>query len=110
MSTPIEYQTIKDEAGNPAFVIIPYAEFLRLRERAEHLVPQEVVEHVVMEEMTPIRAWREHLGLTQAEVASRMDISQSAFAQMEASSAKVRKSTLRKIAGALGIHVEQLDF
>lgn len=75
-----------------------------------HLVPQEVVERVVMEEMTPIRAWREHLGLTQGEVASRMAISQSAFAQMEASSAKVRKSTLRKIAGALGIHVEQLDF
>jgi transcriptional regulator with XRE-family HTH domain len=60
-----------------------------------------------MEEMTPIRAWRGHLGLTQAEVASRMDISQSAFAQMEASNTKV---TLRKIAGILELHIEQLDF
>lgn len=110
MSASIEYQTIKDEAGNPAFVVIPYTEFLRLCERAEHLVPQEVVELVVMEEMSPTRAWREHLGLTQAEAASRMDISQPAFAQMEAPSAKMRKSTLRKIAEALGIHVEQLDF
>lgn len=42
MSIPIEYQTIKDEAGNPAFVVIPHAEFLRLREQVEHLVPQEV--------------------------------------------------------------------
>jgi hypothetical protein len=32
MSTPIEYQTIKDQSGNPAFVVIPYTEFLRLRE------------------------------------------------------------------------------
>lgn len=63
-----------------------------------------------MEEMTPIRAWRERLGITQAEAASHMAISQSAFAQMEGSSAKVRKSTLRKIAGALGLHVEKLDF
>jgi predicted transcriptional regulator len=110
MNTPIEYQTIKDEAGNPAFVVIPYAEFLRLREQAEQLVPHEVVELVIMEKMTPIRAWREYLGLTQTEAASRMAISQSAFAQMEAPEAKVRKSTLRKIAGAFGIHVEQLDF
>ncbi|MFA6901614.1 MAG: helix-turn-helix transcriptional regulator [Gallionellaceae bacterium] len=57
--------------------------------------------------MTPIRAWREHLGLTQTEVARCLGISQSAYAQQEAKEA-VRKVTRGKIAQALGIAPEQL--
>ncbi len=53
-------------------------------------------------------AWREYLGLTQAEVATRLGISQSAHAQQE-SSEKLRKSTREKIAAALGITDTQLD-
>ena len=30
-----------------------------------------------------VRAWREHLGLTQGEVSSRMGMSQSAYSQQE---------------------------
>jgi len=56
----------------------------------------------------PARAWREHLGLTQAEVAERLGISQSAYAQQE-SSARLRKSSREKIAAALGITPAQLD-
>ena len=53
------------------------------------------------------RAWREYLGLTQDEVATKMGITQSALAQIEASS-KPRKATRQKLALALGINVEQL--
>jgi transcriptional regulator with XRE-family HTH domain len=35
----------------------------------------------IVDGATPIRAWREHLNLTQEEVAKRMGISQPAFAQ-----------------------------
>jgi DNA-binding XRE family transcriptional regulator len=55
----------------------------------------------------PIRAWREHLGLTQTEVARRLGISQSAYAQQEAKE-PVRKATREKIAQALGIAPAQL--
>ena len=57
--------------------------------------------------MTPVRAWREHLGLMQAIVAHRLRTSQSAYAQQEAKET-VRKSTREKIARALKIDPEQL--
>ena len=56
-----------------------------------------------------MRAWREHLGLTQAEVAARANMTQGAYAQME-NSAKPRRASLKKIAKAMGLTVEQLDF
>lgn len=106
----LSYQTIKDASGAIQYVVVPYADFLRLSSRVETAVPNEVVERVIMDKLTPIRAWREHLGLTQSEVAARMEISQAAFAQIEAPEARPRKSTLRRVAQALGIQLEQLDF
>ncbi len=73
----------------------------------EKKIPHEVVEMVVDGD-SPIRAWRKYLHMTQAEAAEKMQISQSAFAQME----KVRKSqktTLRNVAKAFGLAFEQLD-
>ena len=69
-----------------------------------------MVERVIITKLTPIRAWCEHLGLTQTEVAARMEISQAAFAQLEVPEARPRQSTLRRVAQALGIQLEQLDF
>lgn len=106
----MSYQTIKDASGAIQYVVVPYADFLRLSSRAETAVPNEVVERVIMGKVTPIRAWREHLGLTQSEVAARMEISQAALAQIESPEAHPRKSTLRRVAQALGIQLEQLDF
>jgi len=62
---------------------------------------------VINQNMTPIRAWREHLGLLQAIVAQRLGISQSAYAQQEAKDT-ARKSTREKIARAFQIDPEQL--
>lgn len=119
MNTPIEqkpiepqiaYQTIKDANGAIQYVVVPYADFLRLESKQEAWVPNEVVERVILGKLTPIRAWREHLNLTQTEVAARLEISQAAFAQLEAPAARPRKSTLRRVAEALGLQLEQLDF
>ena len=52
-------------------------------------------------------AWREYFSLTQAEVASRMAVAQSACAQMERVK-QPRKATLEKVAAAMGIEVQQL--
>jgi predicted transcriptional regulator len=71
------------------------------------VIPHEVVSQIV-DGATPIRAWREHLNLTQEEVAKRMGISQPAFAQQE-TVAKPRKATREKIAAAFGITSEQLE-
>jgi predicted transcriptional regulator len=55
-----------------------------------------------------IKAWREHLGLTQDELANRSGIKQPALARMEKPDANPRKSTLKKIADAMKITAEQL--
>ncbi len=72
-----------------------------------HLIPHEVVSRIV-DGALPIRAWREHLNLTQDEVAKRMGISQPVFAQQE-TVAKPRKATREKIAAAFGINADQLE-
>jgi len=109
MNKPIEFQTILGADGQPAFVVVPYAEFLARYQRDNDLVPHEVVTAAFDDGMTPAKAWRTHLGLTQAEVSERMGISQSAYAQLEVSD-KLRKSSRERIAAALGISAGQLDF
>lgn len=73
------------------------------------LVPDAVVKLAFDDGMSPAKAWRTHLELTQGDVAALMGISQSAYAQLE-SSPKLRKSSRERIAAALGIASAQLDF
>ncbi|MDM0037166.1 helix-turn-helix transcriptional regulator [Variovorax sp. J22P271] len=49
------------------------------------------------------------LGLTRDEVAKRMGVTQSAYAQLE-TSARLRKGSRENIANALGNSSSQLDF
>ena len=61
----------------------------------------------MLDETSPIQAWREYLNLRQAEVAEKMGIPQAAYSQMEAAK-KNRKATLQKIAEAMNIDYLQL--
>lgn len=106
MNAPTEIQIINDAEGNPAFVVIPYSQYVAQKIEPD-LIPHEVVLRII-DGATPIRAWREHLNLTQDEVAKRMGISQPAFAQQE-TVAKPRKATREKIAAAFGINADQLE-
>ena len=110
MNAPTNFQTIFDSQGKPAFVVVPYEEFRRMNGGyTPGTIPNEVVNAAFDGDCSPSKAWREHLRLTQAEVAKRMGISQSAFAQMELSK-RPRKATLEKIAAAMGLTFEQLDW
>lgn len=97
--------------GLPVAVVLPYDEYLRLtaKDESEVIIPHEVVRLTVKKNYSLIRAWREYLKFTQAQVAERMGISQSAYAQMEKPDANLRPSTLLKIATALNLQWEQLD-
>ena len=109
MNAPTNVQIISGPDGKPAFAVIPYAEFVECRKKSgDPYIPHEVVSMMVDKDWTITRAWREHLGLSQEQVAERMGISQSAYSQQE-SSTKNRAATRRKIAGALGIQPEQLE-
>jgi len=107
MNAPTNVQILTDAKGEPAFAVIPYSEYLGMAGQRAPTIPNAVVNKIINKDMTPIRAWREHLGLTQTEVARRLGVSQSAYAQQEAKE-PVRKSTRERIARALGIVPEQL--
>ncbi len=109
MNVHTNIQIIHDHNGTPVFVVLPYADWLASRDREENLVPNEVVNLAFDHDWSPMRAWREHLGLTQAELAARAGMSQGAYAQME-NGTKPRRASLNKIAKAMGLTADQLDF
>lgn len=106
MNVPINIQVINGPDGKPAYVVIPYEEYRK--SLTGGTIPHEVVSATV-DGATPVRAWREYLRLTQAEVAQRLGIAQSSYAKQESSDA-LRRTSMEKIASALGIALEQLDF
>ena len=74
----------------------------------EVFLPLEVSKIANLEDKSLVRAWREHLALTQAQVAARMEVSRAAYAQMESKTTRLRVATLKKIAAALGVEWEQV--
>ncbi|MFQ5900971.1 MAG: helix-turn-helix domain-containing protein [Thermodesulfobacteriota bacterium] len=108
--TKIKPQIIEQD-GLPAFAVIPYDKFLKLIEdqkEEEVWIPHEVVRTHVLHNVPLIRSWREHLGLTQEDVAEKAGMSQPAYAKLEKPEANLRTATLKKIAKAMGVSVEQL--
>ena len=103
---------IKDTAGNPAFAVVPFADWQAIilgKEKHDALIPSEVVNYAMDNDVSALAAWRHYLSLTQVDVAKRMNISQPAYAQLEAKTS-LRKSTREKAAKVLGILQEQLDW
>ena len=110
MNARTEFQIIVGADGRPAFVVVPYDEFRRMRGGfTKGTVPDEVVNLSYERGVSPMAAWREHFSLTQAEVAARIGVAQAAYAQMERAK-QPRKSTLEKVAAAMGIEVAQLQW
>ncbi|MDL2207766.1 helix-turn-helix transcriptional regulator [Desulfovibrio sp. OttesenSCG-928-F20] len=131
MKTHTNHQIVTHN-GIPIAAVVPYAEYLTLFDSQpndaaeqehiptdaeiemarndEYTIPHEVMGLIIKKKMTPIRAWREHLGLTQEEIATRMEIKQSTYARMESGKVSPRTATLKKIATAMAIHYSQLDW
>ena len=110
MNVPIDHQVIKKN-GKPVFAVIPYDEYLELLKEKpdeEVLLPHEVVRMHGLEDKSLVRAWREYKGMTQQAVADRMGISQASYAAMEKPDANLRYATMKKLARALEVEIEQI--
>ena len=109
MNIPTNHQIIEHN-GAPVAVVIPYDEYVKafMGNDDDVAIPDAIARRILLENVSLIRAWREHFGLTQAEVAKRMDISQPSYQQLEDKTTKPRPATLQRLADALQIDPEQL--
>lgn len=113
MNAPTDFQVIEQD-GKPVFAVVPWDRFQEMAEAwqavqaREQGIPQEVVERHVLDGVPLVVAWREHLGMTQAEVARRAGMKQSAVARIERGDSRPRHATLRRLASAMGLHPGQL--
>jgi len=112
MSARIDYRI--DEQEGRRVAVLPLEQFTALVERAGETdalaIPHEVVSRHLVDGVSLIRAWREYLGLTQAELAECIGVTQGRVAQWESPEARLRHSTSKRIAAAMGLHVAQLNF
>jgi prevent-host-death family protein len=107
---------IISENNRPVFAVIPFAEFekiqrkLAIAEKKDERIsfPLEVAEMNTLKGYSLIKAWRIYKNKTQKELAAALGITQSAFSQIEKNETN-QTETLRKVAGVLGVHVEQLS-
>ncbi|MBI4827488.1 MAG: helix-turn-helix transcriptional regulator [Nitrospinae bacterium] len=107
MKEPIEYQVIKGTDGAPEYAVVLYDDFMALMgDKAR--IPHAVARRTIIDGVGLVRAWREHKGLTQKNLADRAGITQAALSQMEKPGAKPHRATIRKLANALGVGEEQL--
>jgi hypothetical protein len=66
MSALANYQTILGNVGKPAFVVIPFADFIKLPGAVTPgTIPYAVVGRRIMDGVSMLQAWREYLMLTQ---------------------------------------------
>ena len=108
MIAPIKHQVIEKD-GQPLFVLVPYDEYVAWTDGDQQItIPHAIVERHVLEGTSLVRAWREYKGVSQQEIAEQMEITQSAYSQMEKPEANLRPSTLARIAAVLGVLPEQL--
>ena len=59
-----------------------------------------------MDPDNPVRSLREKAGISQAELARRLDVNQSRVVRLEQQGSEVKLSTLRRVAEACGLDLE----
>ena len=119
----MDLQYINDTKGNPLYVLVPIDEFKRLTEDNDQYwedvpyqsdefdevtIPHEVVDIMVEKEINVMGAWRIYRKLTQAEVAEKAGITQSALSQMERNNSCPQAQTRELLAKIYDCHPDQL--
>lgn len=115
---------ILEKDGEPAWAILPIAEYRRLVEAAEELddialfdramanpapdfVPAALVNRLLAGE-NPARVWRHHRGLSQAALADAARIAKPYLSQLESGKRAASQAVLRRLADALSVDIDDL--
>jgi len=85
------------ENERPAFVVLPYQDYIKLAADDDELIPFDVADYIA----NPIKAARIEAGLTQAELAERLEVSQAYIAKVEAPAHKPSDKLKMRIDAAI---------
>jgi DNA-binding XRE family transcriptional regulator len=113
-----------EQDGKPAFYVVPAALWERMREAAEDAQDIADLERFEREDdgvrypaavamamadgARPLRAWREHRGMTLQALADAAGLSRAYISQIEGGKRTGSAATLAKLAQALGVSVVAL--
>jgi DNA-binding XRE family transcriptional regulator len=113
-----------EQDGKPAFYVVPAALWERMREAAEDAQDIADLERFEREDdgvrypaavamamadgASPLRAWREHRGMTLQVLAGAAGLSRAYVSQIEGGKRTGSAATLAKLAQALGVSVAGL--
>lgn len=117
---------IINKDGRPEWAVIPYEEYIRMREEAEmlqdvadydaakealeqgeELIPSKVT-FAILNGENPTRVWRNYRALTQQELADRAGISKPYLSQIETGKRTGTAEVLAAIANALGVTLDEM--
>jgi hypothetical protein len=115
---------IIEREGKPEYAVIPIAEWRRIEVLLEELedirdldaalakpdrrmIPFEVTS-AILDGASPIRAWREHRGLSRSDLAQAAGIGAAELAQLEDSTRRAMPAALCRLAKALRAHPDDL--
>lgn len=73
----------------------------------EELIPEELVSRLISGE-SPVRVWREYRGLTQVVLAEKSGVNRVQISNIESGTKTGSVETLRKLAHALGVAMDDL--
>jgi DNA-binding XRE family transcriptional regulator len=96
--TRAEYDALVEDAGDNALADAANAE-----SAGAPAMPDYLVVAVLSGAMHPLTAWRKAMGLTQAELAAKAQTRAATIADIEGGKIDPRYSTLKAIAGAIGV-------
>ena len=119
----VEPQII-EQNGEPAFVVLPIADWRLIIEQLEDLedaldieksandphrrtIPAAVVDRLLDDEH-PLEVWREHRGLSRAELAAKAGLTPGHIGHLETGRRHGTPETLRHLATALDVTVDDL--
>jgi DNA-binding XRE family transcriptional regulator len=103
-------QIINDEKGQPAFAVVPYAEYMALLDDEDSRItlPHEVVKYIAVKGYSPLKSWRLFRGYSQEVMAEKLNVSQGNISQTETGGGTPHAATLRQWAKVLECEPNQL--
>lgn len=113
-----DLQIIRDGAGNPAFAVIPWQQYIELSPSDEALFetaltedeeafPRDIVERLLSGQ-NPVQVYRNYRGLTQHQLAETVGINPVYLSQIERGERSGSAKTLAAIARALRVDLDDL--